>query len=225
MYEIFVKMLTGKTALLKVESHMNVEQVKKQITEKGGPIPEKQRLIFAGKQLENGRTLESYHIQKESTLHLVLPLRGGGGGFNFSDMENATKRNVGTEGPKHLTITQGFNINVSCNNENCETQGTMGRSIIPKGLGVFDIDREKSKGEICPVCFEPVEFLSCGFFNCFFKYNGVLQEGITKEGKGHTFDGTYLEYNGDSKSSQTTWRHLKITAYVDPNTLISAEKN
>ncbi|KAB0349270.1 hypothetical protein FD754_014127 [Muntiacus muntjak] len=62
--QILVKTLTGKTITLEVEPSDAVESAK-------------QRLIFAGKQLEDGHTLSDYNIQKESTLHLLLHLRGG----------------------------------------------------------------------------------------------------------------------------------------------------
>lgn len=75
--QIFVKNLNGKTTTVEVEEAETVESVKTKIQTKVGIPSEQQVLIFSGKQLESGKTMRDYNIKAESTLHMVLRLRGG----------------------------------------------------------------------------------------------------------------------------------------------------
>jgi len=75
--QVFVKTLTGKTITVDCEPDESVESLKAKIQEKEGVAPDQQRIIFGGKQLDSLKSLSDYDIDDDSTLHLVLRLRGG----------------------------------------------------------------------------------------------------------------------------------------------------
>ena len=182
--EIFVKTLTGHTLKLYIDPLCTIESIKEIIKENQCIPEDQQRLISCGIQLEDGKNLSDYNIREKSTLHLVLYLRGGGGGlapiFSFNSMNKPSEIEFSQTAPHWRLVHSGFSWIGDCTNQNC--QAYLQEVISNHGFGVFNVETAKYRAP-CPMC---KRFLSnveqCGFYNCKYKFYGVQFDGTERTG-------------------------------------------
>jgi hypothetical protein len=211
--QIFVKTLTGKCLIFDIEPSDIIQNLKEKIQKKEGIPNEQQELVFAGKNMKNDLTLAEQNILKDSTLHLVLSIRGGGGSMaqKFVDLSKGKIQELefSKTAPNWRLCGQGLNIHGKCANESCKAYKD---EIVCHIKGTtFDLinDTEKIK---CPLCSNFVIQDSCGFYDCYYSMYGKKYENakIEEFKVDEIYSGKKYKYFSSKDNGKATWVQLVI---------------
>lgn len=170
--QIYVKRLTGTEFLIDISLDATIEDLKEEVFKRTNIPVNQQRFIFAGKQLEDGRTLCDYDIQKDSILNLVLRLRGGGGNFQAIDVTKEwTRHEFGKVYVPHLAMRNGLSVLGECSNENCAVYD---KAVISNlGFGKHELDKIIAN---CPVCGKTISAGAFQVTNCWYNVDAIKKK-------------------------------------------------
>ena len=214
VFTIFVRTWKETTIPIDVSKRDTVKEVKLKF-ETQEKIPwDLLRLVYQGKQLEDNRSLAHYNIRKESTLHMVMRLRGGrikAQWFADISKQQHSDNQFSKDEPIWRMSRNGLNIEGVCETANCKAYK---QQVIHKvGYGIFDLISERFTVE-CPMCKEYIKPVTCGFTKCNYSIDGVKILPNNEEER-YIQDswkqvGELYRYYDPTKSGMIRWKTLKI---------------
>ncbi|KAL4171440.1 hypothetical protein KRP22_009535 [Phytophthora ramorum] len=213
---VFVDFFYGRTAAVQCTSTDTVAYIKARIEDKEGIPPEDQRLVFAGKRLQDDCTLSFYNIGNADTLHSMGRILGGStGGFatpqTFADVSDGsiiTAVDFSDRAPEWRVCSKGLNIEGRCENRACPAFRHM--AIHRKKFELFNLILDDNVH--CPLCRWRMKPVTCGLYDCCWRFEGVkADDEISVCSRYQDAEGyVYYRFDADENKNSIEWSSLLI---------------